>query len=67
VRAAGKDAYSTKGWELGVFEREENLQLWRCRIYNGHGPVLKSKINLRLERTPGEEVKTKKFLKCGEG
>jgi hypothetical protein len=50
-----------------VFERPEGLPSWGCRIHNGRGLVLESKINLGLEHTPGEEVKTKKFLKCGEG
>jgi hypothetical protein len=50
-----------------VFEKQESLLLWKCQVHNGHGPVLKSKIDLRLGHTPEEGVKTKRFLKCGEG
>lgn len=67
ARAAGKDAYSTRGWELEVFERLKSLPWWECRIHNGRGPVLESKINPRLEHTPGEGVKTKRFPESGEG
>lgn len=56
------------GWGWGVFGRLKSQQcrVW-CPCRNGRGPVPKNRINLRLERTPGEEVKTKKSLKCGAG
>ena len=45
----------------------EGLRSRKNRNHNGRGLVLESKIDLGLERTPGEGVKRKKFLKCGGG
>jgi hypothetical protein len=59
-----KDVNLRGDWEWGEFEKLESLG---CRVHNGHGPVLESKIDLRLAHTREEAVKTKMFLRCDEG